>query len=358
MVASIFDAVIASSPVVCIALAYGIVYGILGLMDLTLSARFAAAAYAGWCVADRVNPAGNPAISAAVWVGAITGAMLLTVPTWVLLAPLTRRQPIVVLVGSLGLLSLTQAGFQALFGTAPKVFTGYPAETGIPFLGTAATPLQLLATGYMLLAVLSTALILSRTGFGDRLRAVAEDPEVAHSVFGLDVQRLTWQAVLFAGLLIAPAGLLHAVGNGVAPGTGSQFGLLAFVATIVAGRRRPFAAAGIALALALIGTLSTRWTLVEAIVCVILGGGSIIAVRKMSSSLPVLARGAVAAVALILAIVTSEYCVALISDALPVEISAFQIPSAYQPLIPYLAIVAALLWRPNGIFADLKQRTV
>jgi branched-subunit amino acid ABC-type transport system permease component len=238
------------------------------------------------------------------------------------------------------------------------VFTGYPAETGIPFLGTAATPLQLLATGYMLLAVLSTALILSRTGFGDRLRAVAEDPEVAHSVFGLDVQRLTWQAVLFAGLLIAPAGLLHAVGNGVAPGTGSQFGLLAFVATIVAGRRRPFAAAGIALALALIGTLSTRWTLVEAIVCVILGGGSIIAVRKMSSSLPVLARGAVAAVALILAIVTSEYCVALISDALPVEISAFQIPSAYQPLIPYLAIVAALLWRPNGIFADLKQRTV
>jgi branched-subunit amino acid ABC-type transport system permease component len=358
MVATVFDALMTSSPVVCLALAYGIIYGVLGLMDLTLSTRFAAAAYAGWWLANRLYPQTNPTLNPALWIAAMASALMLTIGTWALLVPLTRRSPLVLLVGSLGILSLTQAGFQGAFGTAPRVFTGYPAETGIPLLGTAATRLQLLSAGYTLFAVVATAFILHKTRFGDRLRTVAEDPEVARGVFGLDVERLTWQAVLFAGLLVAPAGLLHGIGSGVAPGTGSQFGLLAFVATIVAGRRRPLAAAIVALALALVGTLSTRWTFVEATVCLVVAGGVVFTVRKLCPPLPFGLQTVAAGLALILAVAISDLSVASVSENLPVKISTLQIPSAYQPLIPYLVIVAALLWRPHGIFADLKQRTV
>jgi branched-subunit amino acid ABC-type transport system permease component len=360
MIPSIVDGVIASSAVVCLALAYGITYGMLGVMDLTLSARFASAAFASWWVAQTFYASKNPVFAPAVWIGAIGGATILTVLLWMAMAPLTRRAPLVVLIGSLGLVTMTEAGFQAVFGTTAKVFTGYPTETGVFFMGTTATPLQLTAAGYAILAVLLTAIVLANTGFGDKLHAIAEDPEVARCVFGLNVAKLTRQAILFTALLIGPAGMLYAVSHGATAVTGHNFGLIAFISTIVAGRRRPLAAAGIALVLTVLGTVFTRWNMAEwiaftTVTCsVVIMAHQLIQRRKLT----VRARAALYGTALVGGIVLAEALANFALRTLPEGGQSYHIPSAYQPLFPYLVIGVALLWRPKGIFADSKERMV
>lgn len=351
MLPPLVDGILSSTFVVCLALAYGLIYGVLGAMDLTVGARFAAAGFAGWLVANRLSGDGNPAWHPVVWLGAVAGAVAVTIPIWSLLRPLSRRAPLVMLVGSLGLASVLQAAYQAFFGATPRVFVGYPAETGLPLLRTTATPLQLLALGYVAAATAVLAFLFHCTSFGKKLRALAADPEVARCVFGLNSDRLTWIAVVASSILLAPAGLLYSIGHGITPTTGSDIGLLAFVATIVAGRQNPLGAVGAALGLMVIATLAIRWTLNETIAAA-LAVGFVLGARMLFGFARASARSALAGVtvAIVVAVAGVGSLASLIEHAFPGRVALAQMPSAFQPLVPYFVIVCALLVRPTGLF--------
>src|SRR5687767_2077485 len=112
----------------------------MGLMDLSVSVRFTAAAYGGWVASRWLGwyPAHDPLVLLA----AIAAAMLAAAICWALLLPLARDEPLAVLIGSLGLTYVLQAVFQLVFGPSPRVYSTHPVESGVVFLGATGTPLQ------------------------------------------------------------------------------------------------------------------------------------------------------------------------------------------------------------------------
>ena len=345
---AILDGVLASPPTVCLALAFGLVYGMLGVMDLSVPIRFAAAAYAGW-YASRVlgwYPAADPAVLGAAAAGAVGSNWL----CWRMLAPLTRAEPLIALVGSLGIAYLFQAVFQLAFGAGPRVYESYPVESGIAFLGTTATPLQLIAFGYATLAVIGLTLWLRARGLGHRLMISAADPEVAESVFAIDRARLAATTTWIASLLIAPAAVFFAIDHGVEPTTGANIGLTAFVATIVAGRQRPILGAAVALLLVITRSLAVRWSLslLIAVAAGALLGGWLS--RSAPSHTRRLAATLGGAAGLGMAVRWMEVGV----EWVPIIL----VPSGFQEVVPYLLILGCLLAKPEGLMARRATRVI
>jgi urea transport system permease protein len=356
MTASIAEGVLESSFVVCLALAHGLLYGTLRVMDLTVATRAAAAAYGGWWLASiLVVNGGNPALNPLVWLAAVVGALAVGSLLWTLLAPLAKSAPLVMLVGSLGVSILFQAIYQFTFGAAPRVFANYPVETGISFLGTSATPLQMISAAYAIVAVSVIAVVLRMTTFGKRLRAVGQDAEVAQSVFGIDVQRVTWMTVLLATALAAPAALLYCIGHGVSPVSGVQQGLLAFVASIVAGRERPLGAAIVASLLVVVTTLAVKTGIAE-----LIGFGVMVAVGsygliRYANRLPAPVR---LILLFVMTLAASGVVASLFEAQTLADVRGIRVPSEFQPLVPYALVAMALLWRPRGVLVTAQERTV
>jgi branched-subunit amino acid ABC-type transport system permease component len=349
MLVSLLDGLVASSPLVCLALVYGLLYGVLGLMDLTVPVRFATAGYAASLIANRFSPLSNPVKEPLAIAAGITACVVVTLFLWLLIQPLTKSAPLVTLVGSLGLAGLLRSIYQIAFGASPHIFSGYPAEAGLMILGTATTPLQLVSLAYALVMAACFGFLLYGTTSGKQLLVLSGDPEVAGCVFGIESEKLILRAVIASSVLLAPAGFLYSVGHGVTPSTGSELGLNAFVATIVAGRRRPLAAAVVALGMALLGTAAIRWNLSEWLSAALIGALLTLLWRYLTSR--TVHRDGLVSVASLASLVMAGPVATAINAVLPSTLGVAQLPSDFQPLVPYVAVVGALLWRPTGIFA-------
>lgn len=255
------DLGVAGTLVAALGLACGLVYGVLGVMDLTLGVRVTVGAYAGWWVCNTLGPEVYPLNMPLAWLLAAAAGAGAGACAWVLLRPLASAGPLVALVGSLGLQEAAQAALLIGFGSSPRVFSGYPSEEGIEILGTTATPLDLAALAVTSAAILLVAVGLRRTRVGTMLIATGHDPAYAQAGLGLPVRQLEWAVMLGTGAMLGVAGFLYGVGRGVAPETGSREALLAFVATVSAGKRRPVLSAVTATALTGAGMLAIRGAL-------------------------------------------------------------------------------------------------
>ena len=123
-----------------------------------------------------------------------------------------------------------------------KLFYGSTANS--PAIGGSPGPWY--ASGFLYLAVAAVpavALIVSKTRFGLRLRAVGEHPEAAASL-GISVKRVRWAAALAAGALAGLGGAWLALDNRafVAEMSGGR-GYIA-LAAVVMGSWRPLRVAG------------------------------------------------------------------------------------------------------------------
>jgi branched-subunit amino acid ABC-type transport system permease component len=346
---ALVDGLMLAPPYVCLSLAYGLVY-MLGILDLSVSARFTAAAYGGWICVRVLG--WYPAVDPVVLGGSVLVAVATAAACWALLAPLARDNALVGLVGSLGLVYALQALYQLAFGAAPRVYTTYPVESGVTVFGAVGTPLQWAAMGYAVAAVVAVAILLHLPGWGQRLRAVAADPEIASAVLGIRPGRIAWASALFASVLVAPAAVLYGAGHGVSPSTGMDIGLTAFVAAIVAGRERPLGAAVTATFLVVLRSAAIRWSVWELSGAVISGGlafwiGGCLCRAPAGRVLAGLATGAV----VFLAIRT-------VSGASGGLLPPVVVPAEFQDVVPYVLILAGLLLRPAGLLSIQPERAV
>ncbi|MDE1990964.1 MAG: ABC transporter permease [Rhizobiaceae bacterium] len=117
-----------------------------------------------------------------------------------------------------------------------------PFVDGIPFFGTALNGDGFLGHNVVvyaaLLATPMLSLLLYRTRFGLRLRAVGENPDAALAA-GVSVKRLQYAALLFSGLLAGLGGIFLSMGYLTlfqADMTGGR-GFLALAAVFLGGRR-------------------------------------------------------------------------------------------------------------------------
>jgi branched-chain amino acid transport system permease protein len=97
-------------------------------------------------------------------------------------------------------------------------------------------------------------LLLGSTQFGRRLRAAAQDPDLARAL-GIDTKRMIGATFMLGTALAAAAGVLLADRFAIAPGHGVDLAVKAYIAVAIAGWGRVGGAALVAILIALFETL-------------------------------------------------------------------------------------------------------
>lgn len=169
-------------------------------------------------------------------------------------APLRRAPPSSMFIATIAVGLIIQHGVTAGIGPAPRL--GPPlVDAGVVRLGGIALAhqqLAIIAAAAVLIAGVHA--LLQRTRFGRRLRAAAQDPEMARAV-GIPVPVTIAVSFALAAALAGAAGLLLSHQYPVTPTDGGVLMLKAYIATVIGGWGRIWGAAIGAFAIAVCETL-------------------------------------------------------------------------------------------------------
>ncbi len=148
--------------------------------------------------------------------------------------PLRRRPPVSVFISTIALGIVLQNGASGLFGPAeraapPLIGAGTFAWGG---LAVSRQSLAIVVVAAALIALLH--LLFTRTQLGRRLRATAEDPEMARAL-GVRVNLMIALTFALAAALAGAAGLLLANQFFVKPTSGFDLMIKAYIAVVVGG---------------------------------------------------------------------------------------------------------------------------
>ena len=113
---------------------------------------------------------------------------------------------------------------------APVILAGPPAS----ILGMSVSRQGLATIGVAALLITGTAVMLRYTQFGRRLRASAQDPEMARAI-GVRVTKMIAASFALGTALAGAAGLLFANSYFVSPGSGSNLMIKAYIAVTIGG---------------------------------------------------------------------------------------------------------------------------
>ena len=167
-----------------------------------------------------------------------------------------------ILLMSIGLAFLIQNGIQFAAGTQVRRLDVNVTDT-VTFLGlrVGRTELVVIAIGFGVLV--ATGLLLTRTLLGKRMRALADNLELAETV-GIDTSRVILATWVFAGGLAGLAGVLAGALTDVKPALGWELLLPLFAAVILGGIGDAFGALAGGMVLGLVTEWSTlvvdaRW---------------------------------------------------------------------------------------------------
>lgn len=165
----------------------------------------------------------------------LTGLMALAVDA-VLFGRLRARSGavIILVMASFGASLALRSLLEFIFTSKPAYYTK-ALQIAVPLGGgLRATPDQLLSLGVAAVVVIAVHLIMTRTGIGRSMRAVAENPALA-GIAGVDVRRVI-RAVWFMGAALAcVAGMMTGLLVQIRPYLGHDLLLPLFAAAILGG---------------------------------------------------------------------------------------------------------------------------
>lgn len=148
--------------------------------------------------------------------------------------PLRSRPPTAVFISTIAVAIMLQNGANALFGAepraAPPLFDGGPVALGPVTLSQQA--LAIVAVAAFL--ILAQHLLFTRTRLGQKLRATAQDREMAEAI-GIDTTRMIALTFALGAALAGAAGLLLANSFFVTPADGTNYMLKAYIAVTIGG---------------------------------------------------------------------------------------------------------------------------
>lgn len=148
--------------------------------------------------------------------------------------PLRDRPAVSVFISTISMGAILETTTLLTFGASPRV--GPPIlSAGSLHLGAAALNVQSLSTIVLAVVLVGAQyLILSRTVLGKRLRAVAEDREMA-TALGMNVNVMILITFGIAASLAGAAGLMFANAFYVTPGDGEAYMIKTYVAATMGG---------------------------------------------------------------------------------------------------------------------------
>lgn len=202
----LFNALSLGSLYALFALGFTLVFGVLGVINLSHGAIFMVGAYAALEVTTRFALPLWAALPAAFVVSALCGLAI----DVAVLRPLRRRNAphLIPMIATIGLATALNSLAQGLFGASNKRFPFelLPQQTlHVGGVDVTALELAIIVLSFALMAVLLVAL--RRTQMGRALRAIAESPKAA-ALLGVNVEGLFMLTSFVAAGLGGTAGVL------------------------------------------------------------------------------------------------------------------------------------------------------
>ena len=198
------------------ALGFTLVFGVLGVINLSHGAVFMAGAYAALQAVTRLGWPLWASLAAAMVACALLGLVI----DALVLRPLRRRNAphLIPMIATIGLAILLNNAAQGVFGAANLRFpTEVVPDRQLHFLGVQMSVLELAIVLLSFALMAALFVVMRRTQLGRALRAIAESPKAA-SLLGINVEGLFALTSAVAAALGGVAGVLIALySNAVFP---------------------------------------------------------------------------------------------------------------------------------------------
>jgi len=216
-----------------VALGFGLIFHVCGFFHFAHGGVYALGAYAAYILTHELGWSIWAAMPCAMLVSSIAGGAI----DVVVYCPMQRRRatPLVILIASLGLLIVIQNCLSLGFGDDTKSISEGTVSEGYLFLGARITPIQVATIISLVMVFGAVGCFLHFSGFGRKMRAVGNDPELA-CVFGVDSESVVFLTFALGSALAGLAAVLAAWDTGLTPVMGFKALLGAVVAVIVGGR--------------------------------------------------------------------------------------------------------------------------
>jgi urea transport system permease protein len=218
------------SVLALVALGLGVIYGLLGVINMAHGEFVAIGAYC----AVLVTASGLSywlALPLALLVGMLVGILL----QLIFIRRLTER-PLDAILVTLGLSLVLQQVLQLIFGAGPRSVAN-PVPTSFTFLGVAYPSIRLIVIALAVVVILGVFLFFSRSTFGLVVRAILQNREAALT-HGVNARKYNMLAFGMGTALAALAGALVAPSANVLPQMGGIYLAPAFIAVILGGSSR------------------------------------------------------------------------------------------------------------------------
>jgi branched-chain amino acid transport system permease protein len=200
-----------------IALGYGLVYGILRMINFAHGEVFMVGAFGSYFFADAYAKSGflesNPiaAIAIIMLVAMVCAGITAFLLERIVYRPLRNAPRLVPLISAIGASLFIQNSIRGFFGPQSR---GYPKPSflsGSWSIGSVEIPKMSVTTlVVVIVAMVVLQWYVSSTRTGRSMRAVAGDREIA-SLMGIDVDRVIVRTFVIGGLLAGIAGVLYAM---------------------------------------------------------------------------------------------------------------------------------------------------
>ena len=216
-----------------VALAYSLVMGVLGVLNIAVAELFMVGGYVGLTLLIRGVPL-PLAVLAAMAVAGVLGAVIERIAY----RPFADAPLIVPLLSTLGCSIFLQNAVVNLWGSDPLQLPDEMLGHAIEIAGLRILWSQLYVIGFAVLLVAAVAWLVQRTRPGRALRAVAENRDVAR-LMGVPARRIVSTTFVLSGMLAGAAGVLIGLHYGaVNPFIGTDVGLKAIAVMVIGGESR------------------------------------------------------------------------------------------------------------------------
>ena len=225
-------------------------------------------------------------------------------------------KPVVMVIASIGVTLMIQGVLRLFAGTTSRNF--FFAESKdifrikLPFEAAHRkifiTEPQILLVLFLIVAVISLHYFLTRTRLGKAMRAMSDNPDLSR-ISGINTNVVVWTTWIIAGGLAAAAGTLLSMDVTLKPDLSFNILLPIFAAAIVGGVGKPYGAIAGGFVVGFAETLAIfNWAIL---------------LRPFKGIIP---------------------------DWIDIPSNIAFVPTEYKIIVPFVLLIAILVWRPTGIF--------
>jgi branched-subunit amino acid ABC-type transport system permease component len=225
-----------------IAVAYTMIYGIVGLVNFAFGGIFMFGAFGALVmIATPGAPVSPflPSFGLPVWAGVIGGIVVGVIVGLIVeriaYRPLRGRPVLTLLVASLAALIMLQSLGQFVFGAGQASYPELISGQSFRLLGAVVTQMDVLVIAVAAITMVLFGMLVTSTSFGRAMRATAQDPDTAR-LMGIDVNGVVVAAFALGSALAALSGIMYAAQYQFADATiGFIPGLKGLVAAVLGG---------------------------------------------------------------------------------------------------------------------------